>query len=115
MESSAVAVLVGLVLGFLPAAIIAFLIVALIVAVVLVFALIWLIDQPLSAWFFAASLAFNAIVLVPLWVVAWLASVYQPEMWETVSIYVLWFTVAFCAPTVAFLVMWDRAKRKERN
>jgi len=99
--------LVALVLGFLPAAIIAFIIVKIIAIIALVIAFFWLLTQPPYAWLFVLSLAFNVVLLVPLWVVSWMAATYEPELWRAAELHVYVFSGVFVLPTAFFYLLWD--------
>ena len=109
MDGGAVSVVVGLVLGFIPAALITVVLVVIVGVLVLVFTLVWLLEQPIMAWFYVGSLSFNIVVLAPLWVVSMLASTYEPELWRAASTYVYVFSAAFVCPTVLFYTLWQRA------
>lgn len=76
----------------------------------MVIAFFWLLDQPVVAWFFVASLFFNVIVLIPLWIVSWLAANYQPELWSVAAAHVYVFSLAFVVPTGLFYWMWKRVE-----
>lgn len=104
--------LVALVLGFLPAALVALLIVTGVVIVALLVGLLWLLEQPPSAWLFALSLAFNAVVLLPLWLVSWLAAQYRPDQWDQAETHDLVFLAVFVLPTIFFYALWQRALRR---
>lgn len=102
--------LVALVLGFLPVALVTLVVVTGVVIVALLVGLLWLLEQPPSAWLFALSLAFNAVVLIPLWIVSWLAAHYRPNQWEQAETHVLVFSAVFVLPTILFYAMWQRAR-----
>lgn len=111
MSDAEAVALVALVLGFLPAALVAFLVVKVVVIIALLVGLLWLFEQPPSAWLFALSLAFNAVVLLPLWTVSWLAAHYRPDLWEQAETHVFVFSAVFALPTILFYAMWQRALR----
>ena len=105
MEAAAI---VGLVLGFLPAAIITLVRVKVLVIVLGVVLFLWLLEQPAMAWLFFASLALNVVVLIPIWVVSYLAAVRAPELWGPAEAPVLVFSTAFVVPTALFYFLWRR-------
>ena len=64
-------------------------------------------------WIFVFSLGLNAVVLIPLWVVSWLAATYEPDLWAQAATHVLVFSGVFVLPTVLFYVLWDRALARD--
>ena len=92
----------ALVLGFLPAAIVALVFAIFVAFILIVILLLSVLDKPVTCWFYYASLIFNVLVLVPLAVVSYAASKFEPDLWSTVRNSVFIFSVVFVSPTILF-------------
>ncbi len=84
-------------------------IVALGVGVALLIYLRWLFEQPFWGWAYAASFAFNAIVLIPIWIASWFAARFEPELWSQADSQVYIFSAVFVLPTALCYFLWQRA------
>ena len=115
MDEGSTAAIIGLVLGLLPVALIVLGLVAVVVIVALIIGLFWLLEQHPWCWVYFISLTFNVIVLVPLWVVVWVASSYEPDLWAKAEEPVYIFSVAFVLPTSLFYFLWKRAEKNSPN
>ena len=74
----------------------------------------WLLRQPVRGWVYAASLAFNAVVLIPLWAICWLVANDEPEVWARADGYAYGFSIAFVLPRVLFYLLWQRTLRERK-
>ena len=89
--------------------------VAVVVIAALIGGLFWLIAQHPWCWVYFISLTFNVIVLVPLWVVVWVASSNEPDLWAMAKEPVYIFSAAFVLPTSLFYFLWKRAEKNSPN
>ena len=115
MDEGSAAAIAGLVLGLLPVALIVLGLVAVFLIAALIIGLFWLIEQHPWCWVYSISLAFNIIVLVPLWVVVWVASSYEPDLWAKAEQPVYIFSAVFVLPTTLLYFLWKRAEKNSPN
>ena len=109
MDESAIAVLIGLILAFLPLAIAAVILVGIFLLVGAAIGLVVLMEKPVSCWFCAISVAVSVLVIVPLAVVSIAASIRAPDLWQAAADYVYIFSAALITPAVIFFVICQLA------
>jgi hypothetical protein len=106
------AAIFGLILAALPLAVVALVSVVGIMGIAIIAALFWLLQQHPRVWLLALCIAFDAIVLIPVWLAAWLISSNDPALWNEARLPVHIFSAVLLVPTV-LLFMYCMNKSSE--
>ena len=112
MSEGATAALVALVLAAIPFLLLGLLIAGFVLVIGAVSFLVSLAEQPIRYWFFAASVALDIILLVPLGLVSCAVSFIEPAVWKQAQVPVLVFAAVLLAPTLALHWYCEREDRR---